>query len=59
MAKFNAEKCLLLSEEVEIVLGFAEETAKWGFPLSHRRLAEHVNAIIKAREPSYKGIGQN
>ena len=35
IAEFNAEKCLLSKEEEEIILGFAEETANRGFPLSH------------------------
>ena len=60
IAEFNAEKCLLSKEEEEIILGFAEETANWGFPLSHQWLCEHTNSIIKAREgPSFGGVGQN
>ena len=59
MAKFNAKKCLLSKEEEEVILGFAEETANWGFPLSHRWLCEHTDLIIKARNPSFKGVGNN
>ena len=59
MAEFNAKKCLLLKEEEEVILGFAEETANRGFPLSHRRLREHTDSIIKARTPSFKGVGNN
>ena len=36
MAEFNTKKCLLLKEEEEVILGFAEETANRGFPLSHQ-----------------------
>ena len=48
MAEFNAKKCLLLKEEEEVILGFAEETANRGFPLSHQQLHEHTDSIIKA-----------
>ena len=60
IAEFNAEKCLLSEEEEEIILRFAEETANWGFPLSHQQLHEHTNLIIKAQKgPSFGGVGQN
>lgn len=60
IADFNAEKCLLSKEEEKIVLGFVAETANCGFPLSHRRLREHANSIIRAREgPSFLGVGEN
>ena len=59
IAEFNSEKRLLSKEEEEIVLGFMEETAKRGFPLSHRRLREHTNSIIRARDPSFQGVGEN
>ena len=36
MAEFNAKKHLILKEEEEVILGFAEETANQGFPLSHQ-----------------------
>jgi hypothetical protein len=38
-------------------LQFAEETAARNFPLSHKRLREHVNAIISARDPVWNGVG--
>ena len=57
--EFNAKKCLLSKEEEEVILGFAEETANWGFPLSQRRLCEHTDSIIKAWNPSFKGVGNN
>lgn len=58
MAEFNAEKCLLSKDEEEVILGFIQETANRGFPLSHRRLREHANSIIKARNPSFEGVGE-
>ena len=61
MSEFNAEKRLLSKEEEEVILGFIQETGNRGFPLSHRRLREHANSIIKARlgNPSFVGVGQN
>lgn len=57
--EFNAEKSWLSKEEAEVVLGFAEETAARGFPLSHRRLREHVDQIIRARiGPTFPGVGE-
>jgi hypothetical protein len=47
MQEFNAEKHWLSKEEEEVVLGFAEETAARGFPLSHRRLRDHVDQIFE------------
>lgn len=58
MKQFNAEKRWLSEEEEKVVLGFAEETAARGFPLSHRRLREHVDAIIQARVPAFSGVGE-
>jgi len=44
-----------------IVINYAIETAAQGFPLSHRRLQEHVNAILRGRLGSSfpeKGVGR-
>ena len=54
--KFNAGKRLLSDEEEEVVLKFAEETAMRGFPLSHKRLRDHVNAIIRAQDPEWDSV---
>jgi hypothetical protein len=59
MAEFNAGKRLLSKDEEEVILGFIQETANRGFPLSHRRLREHANSIIKARNSSFEGVGEN
>ena len=34
--------------EVDIVITFIGEIGDWGFPLSHRRLKEHVDSICQA-----------
>ena len=44
----NAEKGWLLPAEVDKVIEYAVEMANRGFPLSHRRLREHVNEICRA-----------
>ena len=44
----NAEKQWLLPVEVDKVIEYAVEMANQGFPLSHRRLREHVNEICHA-----------
>jgi hypothetical protein len=57
--EFNAEKRWLSSEEEKMVLSFAGEMAAREFPLSHRRLQEHVNAILGARLGlSFAGVGE-
>ena len=58
MQEFNAEKRWLSTEEEKVVLGFVEETAVRGFPLSHRHLREHVDMIIQARVPTFPGVGE-
>lgn len=59
LREFNAEKRWLSDEEEEMVLQFSEETAARGFPLSHRRLREHVNQILRARlGRSFDGVGE-
>ncbi|KAJ7177098.1 hypothetical protein C8R46DRAFT_810386, partial [Mycena filopes] len=39
----------LTKEETVIVVDFAAECSERGFPLSHRRLKEHVDEIVRAR----------
>ena len=58
MAEFNAEKHFLSKDEEKVILGFIQETSNRGFPLSHQHLHEHANSIIKARNPSFEGVGQ-
>jgi len=57
----NASKGWLLESEVDVVINFIIECASRGFPLSHRRLREHVNSILHARLGGNfpdKGIGK-
>jgi hypothetical protein len=56
--KFNAGKRLLSDEEEEVVLQFTEEVAARSFPLSHKRLREHVNAIIRAQDPTWNDVDE-
>jgi len=61
-AESNADKGWLLPAEVTQVVSYAVEVSNRGFPLSHRRLAEHVNEICIARlGPAFpaEGIGNN
>ncbi|KZP17145.1 hypothetical protein FIBSPDRAFT_717134, partial [Athelia psychrophila] len=62
LSDFNAEKRLLENEEEEVVIGFSREMGDRGFPLSHRRLKEHVDEIMRARlgkEYPAEGVGRN
>ncbi|KAK6993235.1 hypothetical protein R3P38DRAFT_2448362, partial [Favolaschia claudopus] len=43
------ERNWLTPEEVKIVIDFAIEYANRGFALSHKRLKEHVDSILRAR----------
>jgi hypothetical protein len=48
-------------EEADIIIEFAIAMADRGFPLSHRRLKEHVDAILRARLGSgfpAEGVGK-
>ncbi|KAJ7233165.1 hypothetical protein C8J57DRAFT_1315357 [Mycena rebaudengoi] len=45
----NADRGWLLAEEEVIVADFCLQCANRGFPLSHRRLKEHVDMICRAR----------
>ena len=58
----NAERTWLLDSEVDIVIDFIVEMAHRGFPLSHKRLKEHVDSICSARLGANfpaKGVGIN
>lgn len=48
-AQANAARNLLTDEERKIVIQFICECGDRGFPLSHRRLHEHVTEILRAR----------
>ncbi|KAF8998649.1 hypothetical protein BDZ89DRAFT_910504, partial [Hymenopellis radicata] len=61
-ADFNAMKGWLTPEEEETVLENTIEVAKRGFPVTHRRLKEQVDAICRARLGDrfpVGGVGQN
>lgn len=45
----NALKAWLNPEEADVIIEYVIEVAARGFPLSHRRLKEHVDEILKAR----------
>ena len=45
----NSERSWLSPEETNVVLEYIIETGDRGFPLSHRRLKEHVDEICRAR----------
>lgn len=49
LAEFNKEKSWLNRDETKLVVAYAIELARRGFPLSHRRLREHVSDICSAR----------
>jgi len=43
-----------------MVVAFTIDCADKGFPLSHRRLKEHIDSIIQAHKgPEFEGIGHN
>ncbi|RPD67635.1 hypothetical protein L226DRAFT_445447, partial [Lentinus tigrinus ALCF2SS1-7] len=46
---FNTEKRWLSVAEEDAVVDFVIDTAQHGFPLSHRRLKEHVDTILRGR----------
>lgn len=61
-AESNALKGWLLPEEVEVVIKYALDIAARGFPLSHKRLKEVVDDIVRARlgdKFPASGVGHN
>jgi hypothetical protein len=61
LSEFNADKSWLMPQEVDLVIEYAQEVAARGFPLSHKRLKEHVDAICQARLGSQfpeEGVGK-
>lgn len=58
----NAARSWLTDEEQEIIIGYMVECGSRGFPLSHRRLWEHVNGVLQARLGGafpIDGVGKN
>ncbi|KAF5341550.1 hypothetical protein D9758_012576 [Tetrapyrgos nigripes] len=58
-AESNAAKSWINAAETDQIIEFAIECAEWGHPLDQARLAEHANEIIKARLPTFPGVGKN
>lgn len=57
-AKSNAEKGWLSEEEEEVIVDFAISVANQGFPLSRKRIQEHVEELCRAHHgSSFKGLG--
>ncbi|KAF8594872.1 hypothetical protein BDV93DRAFT_409977, partial [Ceratobasidium sp. AG-I] len=59
MSEFSSSKGHLNEEEQEQVLTYLETMSARGFPLTHRRLRETIDSIIKNRDPSFTGVGKN
>ena len=60
--KANTNRRWLMDSKEEIVIDFIGEMADRGFPLSHRRLKEHVDIICKPHLGNTfpaKGVGEN
>lgn len=58
-AEANAARSWLTDGEVKVVIQYIVEMANRGFPLSHRRLSEHVNEILHARlGATFPGVGK-
>ncbi|KAG1888872.1 uncharacterized protein F5891DRAFT_890562, partial [Suillus fuscotomentosus] len=59
LAKARAAETWLTTEETELVIAYIEELGNCGFPLSHKRLREHVNEICTTRlGEGFRGVGQ-
>lgn len=61
-AQSNADYGWLTPKEVEIVIEYIVEVGERGFPLSHKRLKEHVDKICHAKlglKFPEAGIGKN
>ncbi|KAF5338313.1 hypothetical protein D9758_015752 [Tetrapyrgos nigripes] len=58
-AESNAAKSWINAAEADQIIEFAIECVEWGHPLDQARLAEHANEIIKARLPTFPGVGKN
>lgn len=62
LSEANAAKTVLKPEEVTIVIDYICELGDRGFPLSHKRLKEHAEEILRARLGNQfpeGGLGKN
>lgn len=57
--EFNEDKSWLRREEVDTVIEFAEELSDRNIPLTHTTLKDIVNLIVRARNPTFEGVGKN
>jgi hypothetical protein len=48
-AEANAARAWLTDGETNVIIAYIAELGNRGFPLSHRRLREHVNEVLPAR----------
>ncbi|CEL61987.1 hypothetical protein RSOLAG1IB_04738 [Rhizoctonia solani AG-1 IB] len=53
----HAKEAHLLKPENDLVCNYAIQLAKRGFPLSHKRLKEHIDELVRMRLPSFAGVG--
>lgn len=61
-SQFNHEKSWLTGDEEQAVIAYAIELGARGFPLSHRRLKEHVDEVCHAHYGDKfpeEGVGKN
>ncbi|KAL1685925.1 hypothetical protein GGG16DRAFT_35675, partial [Schizophyllum commune] len=55
----NVSKSWVTPEEAHIIIAYAAEVAARGWPLSHRRLKEHVDLLLHARlGADFPGVGK-
>ena len=60
-SSYNAHFAIshMTRDEEDELVSYALEVAKRGFPLTHRRLRECAEEIIRLKNPSFKGVGEN
>lgn len=59
LAEFNAAKSLLTDGKNNILIDYIGEIGNHGFPLSHKRLKEHANLILRGHlGSSFRGLGK-
>jgi hypothetical protein len=58
-AQFLGGNTNLSLEEESQLLDYLDEVSRRGFPLTHSRLAECANHVIRSRDPDFQGVGKN
>lgn len=56
------DRTLVTKEEERVLIDFIGEVGNRGFPLSHQRLKEHIDEILRARlgdKFPHGGVGRN